>query len=198
MGIEAVVTMTVVAVLVLAVDVAGRVVVVRMLIGLGLQRYDGGGVEDVAVAALSDCLVDRRLEALDVDDRIRVGDGRDLARRELDVVRLGARAGQALDTRVLTRDALGDELQRVERRDDLQLTRLGRRRLSGRSAAGWRKEEGAAGKDSTERAREMRHGNHFHLIENGFQLGRHHHSRTLCTYVQGGSIRCGCVQPVRL
>ena len=140
--VEAAVVMALLGVLVVAVLVGGGVVrvIVGVLLGLGLQRHHAGGVEHVLVAALGDGLVDRRLEALDVDDGVGVADRGDLARGELDVVRLRPGLGQAGDGTVLTRDALGDELQGIERRDDLQLTRLGRARLPGR-AAGCRKEE---------------------------------------------------------
>ncbi len=145
-------------------------VVVGVLLGLGLQRHHTRGVEHVLVAALGDGLVDRRLEALDVDHGVAVGDRGDLTRGELDVVRLGSRLGQAGDHPVISGDALGDELQRIEGRDDPQLSRL-RRRLAA-SAAGCGQEERAAEDCGAERAGDDRHGNHFQLSDNDYQIGQ--------------------------
>ena len=172
MRVESAVIVALLGVLVLAVLFGGGVVrvIVGVLLGLGLQRHHAGGVEHVLVPALRNGLVHRRLEALDVDDGIGVADRGDLARGQLDVVRLGTGLGQAGDGTVVTRDALGDELQGVERRHDLQLTRLGRARLPGR-AAGCHKEKGAADSDGAERARDVQHGNHFQITGNDFQIG---------------------------
>ena len=117
----------------------------------GLQRDDGGRVQGVVVAALRDGLVHRRLEALLVDDQSASVTERDLARGQLDVVRLGARARSGSDTARATRDALGDELERVERRHDLQLARLGR--VGSAAAAGRREERRRAGSTAPSRGR---------------------------------------------
>ncbi len=78
------------------------------------QRNDLAGVDDLLGAALYDGLVDCGLEAILVDHQARSGEARDLPRGELQVVRLRAWGGQTGDRRMVTRDALGDKLERVE------------------------------------------------------------------------------------
>ena len=63
--------------------------------------------------------VDRGLEPLLVDDQVGAADLRGLRGGELQVVRLRPGLGQVHDVRVVARDPLGDELERVERGHDL-------------------------------------------------------------------------------
>ena len=91
-----------------------------------LQRYHRRGVEhrQRIPPCLGHRLVDGRLERARVDHQIRLSNRRDLARRELEVVRLRSRRRQAGDVGMIGRDALGDELERVEGDDDPQRTTL--------------------------------------------------------------------------
>ncbi len=77
-----------------------------------------------------DGFVDRALQALLIDHELGLADGGDILRCELDVVWLGAGLGQARDRDVVTADLLCGELQRVERRDDGELTGAGLSRLT--------------------------------------------------------------------
>ena len=74
-----------------------------------------GGVHQVLGGARGDRVVDGGLEAREVDHDIGLADGADLARRELDVVRLGARRGEGRDRDEVAAHVLDDVLQRVER-----------------------------------------------------------------------------------
>jgi len=71
------------------------------------------------------------LEAAQVHDevgRLQVGD---LARGELDVVRLGTRRGERLDVHAVAADGLGDHLERIERGEHLEPAVVGGLRALG-------------------------------------------------------------------
>ena len=120
------------------------------------QRDDGRGIDHFGVFALCHGLVDCRLEALLIDHQIRRRQARDLSRGEFQVVRLGPWLGQAGDRGVVTGDTLGDELQRVERGHDVELTRLlrldGGASRPGGSASGGMPPEAAGKQGGTSRA----------------------------------------------
>jgi hypothetical protein len=89
--------------------------VLVVVVGGGQQLDGRARVERPVRGLLLDRLVDRRLEALEVDDEGGVADVGDLAGIELDVVRLGARFGQLGDRDRVRAEALAEEPQRVER-----------------------------------------------------------------------------------
>ena len=99
-----------------------RVGAARTALGLGMGFEVSGGpdVEGVMRRVLGDGVVDRRREASQVDGEVGILHASDLARRELDVVGLGAGRREVGDPHVLTTDALGDVLERVEGRHDGQ------------------------------------------------------------------------------
>ena len=82
------------------------------------QGEPGGHVDGPVGGLLRDGLVDGRLEALDVQDEVGLGDLGDLRGAELEVVRLDARGRQDVTSTALAADLLGGVLQRVERGDD--------------------------------------------------------------------------------
>ena len=98
--------------------VAGRVLLRVLLCGRE-QRGVLGGVDDVVGARQRDGVVDRGLEAGQVDDEIGAVQPGDLRGGELDVVRLGAGRRQRADRDAVAAHLLGDELQGVERRHDV-------------------------------------------------------------------------------
>ncbi len=121
-----VVVVAVVAVVpVAALPVAAVVVPVALGVALGevvvLQRGGRGGVDLVLGAGVGDRLVDGGLQALEVDDRVGLLDRPDLLGGEFEVVRLDAGGGEVGDLHVLAAYPAGEELHRVEGRDDVQL-----------------------------------------------------------------------------
>ena len=93
-----------------------------LVVGLlgGTQVGHLGGVDHACVAVrggLSYGVVDRRLEVGEVDHDVGLGDVDGLLERDLEVVRLLAGGGERLDPGGVAGDPLGDERQRVERRD---------------------------------------------------------------------------------
>ena len=95
----------------------------RLVVALGAgvdQRHDVGDVElgVVGQLGLRDRLVDAGLERPLVDQQVGLAHLGHLLGRELDVVRLDAGAGQAVDVHAVTRDALGNECERVRGGDD--------------------------------------------------------------------------------
>jgi hypothetical protein len=128
-----------------------------------LQRDDGRGVQGVVHPALINRFVDRGLEGVLVDHQVGCREIGDLAGGQLQVVRLGARRSQVADAGVRAGDALGHELEGIERRDDVQLAGLARDRTrTPRGAAGRRQEQGCSGRESADPATSVRHENHFH------------------------------------
>ena len=94
--------------------------------GVGLNQLGGGGdVDDGLGGVLLDGLVDRALEAGQVDNCVRVGQRVDHLGGELKVVGLGARRRQRGDGDVLAADLFGQVLQRVEGGHDGQGAVLG-------------------------------------------------------------------------
>ncbi len=106
-------------VLVVSVDV---VVVVRGQRGLGRGGCleDGGGVEGTGRVAVEDGLVDGGLEAGLDDDEVGAAHVADGGGGELEVVRFAAEGGEVRDDDAVSADLLGDELERVERGEDLE------------------------------------------------------------------------------
>ena len=97
------------------------------LVGLVRERLepgDRGRVEGGALRVLLDAVVDRRLEALLVDDDVGLRDRDRLLDGELEVVRLGPGLGQVGDLDPVPADAFGRPGQRVEARGDLHLARV--------------------------------------------------------------------------
>ena len=95
-----------------------RVVVALVALLVGLDEVDDARqVQRGAVLAvgLLDGLVDRGLERVDVDDEVGALHVRDLARGQLEVVRLAARSRQVLDRVVVAGDPVDQELERVGR-----------------------------------------------------------------------------------
>ena len=145
----------------LALGVLGALGMLVVVLGAEvLQRDDGGGVQGVVPAALRDGLVDGGLERLLVHHQVGLDDLGRLLRGQLEVVRLTSRLGQAGDVSVRPGDPLGDELERVRRRDDGDLVRTG-------GSAG-RRSVPAAGGDEQDGARHQQpkprltwHDNHF-------------------------------------
>ena len=100
----------------------GTLVLARM-VGRRVDRNQlggGGHVDDGLWSVLLDGLVDRALEAGQVDHRVSGGQGVDHLGRELKVVRLGTVRGQRGDGDVLTADLLGQVLQGIEGSHDGQ------------------------------------------------------------------------------
>ena len=98
-----------------------------------LQRHHVGDVEPGVIGQrrLVDRVVDAGLERLLVHDQVGLEDTSHLLGRELDVMRLGARAGEVVDAGVAAADPLGDVRERVRSRDDRDAgtsTRTRRRR----------------------------------------------------------------------
>ena len=119
----------------------------------GSSGHDGRRVEPVARPALGHRLVDGRLERVLVDHQVGGAQARDLTRRQLEVVRLGARLGQAGHRRQRPGHLLGDELERVERRDDPQRTSVLRSAGSCSPARSRPRRRAAAAPTSTATAR---------------------------------------------
>jgi hypothetical protein len=78
-----------------------------------LQRNHGGRVEDVVATFLFDRRVHRGLERMLIDHQVCAGDVGHLTGGELHVMGLGAGLGEVLHDSVRSRNALGDELERV-------------------------------------------------------------------------------------
>jgi hypothetical protein len=129
----------------------------------GLQRDYSGRVEDVVAALLFDRRVHCGLERLLIDHQVGAGDVGHLAGGELHVMGLGAGLGKVLHRSERPCQPLGDELERIERHHDVQLTGLARGGWSSaRGAAGCRNEEQAQGHTGGNPPRNH-HENHFHL-----------------------------------
>ena len=94
--------------------------------GVDLNQLGGGGdVDDGLGGVLLDGLVDRALEAGQVDNCVRVGQRVDHLGGEFKVVGLGARRRQRGHGDVLAADLFGQVLQRVEGGHDGQGAVLG-------------------------------------------------------------------------
>src|SRR5690606_25593754 len=91
-------------------------VLARVLLEPGGLR----GVDDVLRRALLDALVDRGLEAREVDDEVGVADPAHLRGGELEVVGLRRGRREVGDGDVLAADLLDDVLERVEGREHLE------------------------------------------------------------------------------
>src|SRR5215207_1878634 len=131
------------------------------------QRSKGDdccGVDYARVFALRHRLVNRCLEALLVDHQTRGGQTRNLPRGELQVMWLGAWLSQASDRCLIPCDALGDELQRIERSHDAELTRLAPLNRVSRAYghASSNREERHQATKHTQPPCPNRHENHFH------------------------------------
>ena len=98
--------------------------VVRVRTGFN-ELCSGGDVNDGLGGLLLDRLVDRTLEAREVDDRVRGGQGVDHLGGELKVVGLCAVRGQRGHGDVVAADLLGQVLQGVKGRHDGQGLVLG-------------------------------------------------------------------------
>ena len=102
------------------------------------QRQPVEEVERPAVRAVDGSL-ERRLEAAaEVEDEVGGADALDVARRELDVVRLGAGRREVRDGHPVAADLLGRVRERIEAGDD---RRCGRRRRRRAAAAGSERDE---------------------------------------------------------
>ena len=116
------------------------------------QRLHAGHVERPVAAVLRDGVVHRRLETLEVDDQLRVADLADLARVELQVVRLGAGLGQVGHPDRVAADPLGEELEGVERGHHVDPLGVGAGGAAGGAAGpGAQGEEGGRGGQDTVR-----------------------------------------------
>ncbi|CAM5707526.1 hypothetical protein SGLAM104S_03783 [Streptomyces glaucescens] len=91
-----------------------------------LQLGEGRGVDLGLRAGLGDGLVDGGLEGLQVEDRVGFLQLGGLLGAELQVVRFLTGLGEGGDVHVVPADLLGEELHRVERRDDIELVRVAR------------------------------------------------------------------------
>ena len=80
-----------------------------------------------------DAVIERRSEAAEVDDQIGVLQRGGVASGQLEVVRFGSGRRDVGDLHEVAADLLGDELQRVERRHDVERRR---RRDRSRTASG--------------------------------------------------------------
>ena len=146
-----------------------RLVLVRAVLA---ELDDGQHVERPVVRLLLDRLVDRGLEAGRVDDEVGLADRADLARRQLEVVRLAPRLGQVGHVDGVAADPRGDELVRVEA-DDRRHRRVlltGGRAGHGAAAAPGQGEGGGGGEGEV--TAEDGHDHHRSGHDNGCRLRR--------------------------
>ena len=129
-------------------------------VGAGLDQLGrGGNVNDGLGGLLLDGLVNRALEAREVDDSVRGGQRVNHLGGELEVVRLGAVRGQRGDGDVLAADLLGQVLQRVEGGHDGQGAVLGGA-ISGRGRGGTGGQGERCGSRTRGSKNSLRHENH--------------------------------------
>ena len=129
-------------------------------VGAGLNQLGcGGDVDDGLGGLLLDGLVNGALEAREVDNRVRGGQGVDHLGGELEVVRLGAVRGQGGDGNVLATDLLSQVLQGVERGHDGQFAVLGGA-ISGRGRGGAGGQGERCGSRACGSKDSLRHENH--------------------------------------
>jgi hypothetical protein len=117
-----------------------------------LEGRDGADVERGVPSLTLHGLVDRGLEAVQVQDQVGLRDASHLPGRELQVVRFGAGGREVLHVGLVPAESLGQEGQRVEGRRDVQalaLTSSGGRCAGHRRAAARR--EGQAEDEGEER-----------------------------------------------
>ena len=116
------------------------------------------------VAQGADGVVKRRLESLDVKERLCFVQLGDLLRADFELVRLGARGGDGRDVDVVAADLLREPLDRVERGGHFQFPGGSALRIVGRIRAGGKPEgEGQRGHGRDDACTmSIKHENHYH------------------------------------